>query len=245
MRAGPTFGVLGVTIALAGCDVVFGLSWVRRDAGTSPPDDSPGTPMAALASCKAILADMPGTASGSYFIDPDGPGGDPPVMVDCDMASDGGGWTIVFVAKSDNLMATPIPFSVAQPDLLQTAQDALIAFRTAALHALPGAARFPMPIQWRSDTPFDYPATDVPIMTSIDGAAMVPGTLRYGHEGFATDSAGAWDASAPFGRVCIDGTSAPFYSGFAAADADWCSDSASPFNTTMCGADLVFTIAVR
>jgi hypothetical protein len=250
MRAGPAFWVLGVTVgaslASAGCDVVFGLSWVRRDAGPSTDDGrAPDGPASALASCKAILTATPDQPSGSYYIDPDGSGGDPPVMVHCDMTTDGGGWTIMFLAGSDNLMATPIPYTVVQPDLLATAQEALISFRTADLGVLPGTARFPMPIQWRNDTPFDYPETDLPIMTSIDGATMVAGTLRYGHDDFATDSAGAWDASTPFGRVCIDGTSAPFFSAFATADADWCSDSASPFNTTACSADRRFSIAVR
>ncbi len=52
------------------------------------------------ASCKDILSQQPGAPSGNYFIDVDGPGQRPPVAVYCDMATDGGGWTAMFVGKN-------------------------------------------------------------------------------------------------------------------------------------------------
>jgi hypothetical protein len=45
------------------------------------------------ASCADILADDPGAASGSYWIDPDGDGSG--VEVSCEMSLDGGGWTVL------------------------------------------------------------------------------------------------------------------------------------------------------
>jgi hypothetical protein len=55
---------------------------------------------APLASCAAIHAASPSAPSGTYTIDPDGAEGASPFSVHCDMASDGGGWTLVLMAAS-------------------------------------------------------------------------------------------------------------------------------------------------
>ncbi len=72
------------------------------DSAIDPASDPP-------ASCKALL-ERDGSrrgADGVYEIDPDGPGGAPPIRVFCDLTLDDGGWTLV--GRSAPIGATPPP----------------------------------------------------------------------------------------------------------------------------------------
>ena len=52
--------------------------------------------------CAEINLNSPGLPSGPFVIDPDGPGGQNPFTVYCDMERDGGGWTLVAVVADEN-----------------------------------------------------------------------------------------------------------------------------------------------
>ncbi|MBM4342799.1 MAG: proprotein convertase P-domain-containing protein [Deltaproteobacteria bacterium] len=54
-----------------------------------------GTQTNPALTCKDLLAKLPSTQSGLYWIDPDGLGGVAPFQVQCDMTTSGGGWTRV------------------------------------------------------------------------------------------------------------------------------------------------------
>ncbi|HTR52827.1 MAG TPA: fibrinogen-like YCDxxxxGGGW domain-containing protein [Kofleriaceae bacterium] len=211
--------------------------------GTNPidaPSDGAGTP----ASCKALHALDPTAKSGTYAIDPDGPGGAAPLSVTCDMLTSGGGWTLVFLAPGDDVMAVPIAYTSATPRLLADASEALLAYRDAENDAAPAATSFALPADWQTDTPFDYADTDAPVMASVDGGPAEMATLRYGSQNFGMSCDGSW-AGAAYGRVCVDGTLGPAYSGFATSGIDNCSASNEAFDLTPCSPTRLFSIAVR
>jgi hypothetical protein len=162
------------------------------------------------------------------------------------MVSDGGGWTIIYLSSTNNAAGAPIGYTTASPELLAAAQDALLAYRDDTGSVVEDFADLPLPGAWRSDTPFDAAATDASTSVSVDGGPRTSALLRFGYQSFSSRCNDAWISSAaPYGRLCIVGTRAPFFSGFASTSADTCSDSSSGYGAAACSATRRFSIAVR
>jgi hypothetical protein len=183
--------------------------------------------------------------SGTFEIDPDGSGSDPASSVWCDMTTEGGGWTVVFLAGNSNLYSSTLQYAPGTRGALASAQTALIAYRTNQKTVTGNYASFALPDGWRTANPLSAPGTTMTVSVSVSGAAATSATLQFGYQQFVSVCGDAWNASSANGRICIAGTKAPFYASFANASMDSCADGTQSAGLVPCGADRVFSIAVK
>jgi hypothetical protein len=235
-------------VADAGIDVA-----ILRDVGDVVDAAPPCTAAAPCRDCAAILAAVPGARSGMFPIDPDGPGGEPTQDVYCDMDTQSGGWTVIFVAMNTDYATVDLEYTTTSTALRDHAADVLMAYRTDAMSVVPAShvARIPMPSNWRARAPFRYTDVDEMVDVSIDGAVPTSHLLRYGTLSFpSTLCDNPWLPGTTEGRICIQGTTAPHYTGFAIPGepmypADFCADSTQSLLKVPCTPMRRFSIAVR
>lgn len=185
--------------------------------------------------------------SGPYELDVDGPGGQAPVEVQCDMTTEGGGWSLVHVASSPNEGGAGAGLKAPYDALLASATEVLVGYRDRSFALSSGWTRFAVPEAWRTRHPLAYSARSETVAISVEGGPPVRTTLHHGTDNW--DSAFCLNVGfipgQPFGLLCFEGTAAPFYSGFAHPISDKCARSDQAFDARPCDVDRVFTIAVR
>jgi len=217
------------------------------DANTLVDAGAPGSSAElAASSCNDVLAGGGSVGDGLYWLDPNGGDTTDAFQTFCDMTTSGGGWTVLFTAADSDLNSNSLDYTILDPELPAGAADVLLAYRSGQMGLLPGWAIFPIPSNWRTQSPLTYQAQTESIQVSIEGSGPTPATLYYGHATWNTNfCSGSFLTGADFGLICLSGTTGPMYSGFAHSDNDQCTASDQFWAAQACTSDRRFTIAVR
>ncbi len=166
----------------------------------------------------------------------------------CDFGTDGGGWTVIWEQENKaDLSSRALAYDVDDPNLRALAREVLIGFFDSTGNVTGHHARWTITSNWVNQIPFAYPSAEETTEVFVDGVRVGPQTIRYGWERYMAGCSGAWTATGnASGRVCVTGTSAPFFGGFSGADAETCDSSGSTSASPTCAtAGLRFFIAVR
>jgi cysteine-rich repeat protein len=187
--------------------------------------------------CAELKYLFPDSKDGIYIIDPDGRGPNRPIAVFCDMTTAGGGWTRIFLAATNNQVGLEdgMPFDVDSLRLKQLAEEALIGYVDEE-DQLSHWAQFDFPGKWRAKSPMQYGSEKHTSDVTVDGAFVGEKNVFYGNCDFKAPCGNNWGTCAEnllSGRICIEGTSAPYWAFWASneeEDDDACelSDMSGP-----------------
>jgi hypothetical protein len=234
---------------------IDGATWVEDcpeapEGGLGSTEDNPGI------DCLDILESGYSTGDGIYWIDPDGTSA---FEVYCDMTTDGGGWTRLFVTETTNNAFDVAPETSTFPGLdytidNQTLRDdavtALVTYVDSSDDIVGSYATFDFPTNWKSQSPLMYSNESESVDVSVNGIYIGSEILVYGKDNWTTYTCDdEWGNSFTSGQFCITNTTAPYYTRWASEIVDRCTDSNSNEQPGLGGAecttDTRFSILVR
>ncbi len=202
------------------------------------------------ASCKDILDAGHSTGDGTYVVYPDGR---TPESVTCDMSTASGGWTAIFIARTQSYYSDiTIPYTVDSLALRSDASEAMIGFADASGLNIELWARFSMPAEWITSAPMLTHRGSVDTVARLSDGSLLMDTLYFGYSNFNGDS-GPWiDGS--YGRIGFHSEGAPLWAAWAdegggssgTYTGDFCNDGSQSYYSTSCaGSGRWFVIYVR
>ena len=185
------------------------------------------------------------TSSGMYWIETDAGVAE---QTACDLSTDGGGWTAMFLAETTDYASTSIDYTLDAPDLLSDATHVLMGFVDASGAGTTDWAIFPMPSDWKTASPMSYTSGTDSVSATFDDGTTAMRTLYYGYWNFYGEC-GYWQdpsEAVTQGRVGFCDPGGPLFTSFSYDGvSDACNAWAGSWGGTACTTSRRFAIFVR
>lgn len=203
--------------------------YIEREVHTPQPQPSHQLPSGEFHSCQDIKNALPYSRSGNYDIVID----NKRVNVFCEMISGGGGWTRVWIADRENYQQSRYDYDLPY-SFIENSTYTMIAFSTQD-NRLMNPWYFKTPREWKVQHPLSYSkeVTNIEAIEADTGRSYNYKKLFYGIENFSSACHDAFKGGG-WGKLCISGTSAPFYASFNHPENDFCNKSNEGYNTVPC-----------